>query len=353
MDIEYYMKIQNTYGVNSRREKELVKTNLQLKKHYEDTYDTDDVLINGKPRKLMVIKDSDGNTFKKKIKSCHDDKFNLGDYVIWNNQYWIIVLIDPDDKTWNRGYMYLCTLPLRWQNKTGEIIERWCYSEDFTKYSNGTTGNSTITVGDNQYGLIIPIDEETKQLKRDMRFAIDFEDSIEPDIYALTNRKTQLNNNCYFGRGGTMILTMSFDSFSVDDDKLVTLNDGTQVWICNYHSTISDQPVPPTSDETTDLFATISCKGSKLIVAGGNAKTFSAIFTDNAGDVINNVDYTWDVSIYDEFKNCLVTTITSDNKCKIKILYNDLIVGNYVKISLKDLDGNAICSELIEIGGGL
>ena len=31
MDIEYYMKIQNTYGVNSRREKELVKTNLQLK----------------------------------------------------------------------------------------------------------------------------------------------------------------------------------------------------------------------------------------------------------------------------------------------------------------------------------
>ena len=23
---------------------------------------------------------------------------NLGDYVIWNNQYWLITLLDPDEK---------------------------------------------------------------------------------------------------------------------------------------------------------------------------------------------------------------------------------------------------------------
>lgn len=46
----------------------------------------------------MIIKDTDGNTFKKKIKSRHGEKFNLGDYVIWNNQYWLITLLDPDEK---------------------------------------------------------------------------------------------------------------------------------------------------------------------------------------------------------------------------------------------------------------
>ena len=40
-----------------------------MSEHFEDTYDTDDVLINGEPRKLMVIKDTDGNTHQKKIKT--------------------------------------------------------------------------------------------------------------------------------------------------------------------------------------------------------------------------------------------------------------------------------------------
>ena len=119
------MKIQNAYGTKNKREKELAKVNRVMSKHFEDTFDTEDVLLDGEPFKLMIVKDTDGNVFKKKIKSRHEDKFNLGDYVIWNNQFWLITLLDPDEKTWNRGYMYLCTVPLRWQNTDGQIIERW------------------------------------------------------------------------------------------------------------------------------------------------------------------------------------------------------------------------------------
>lgn len=103
----------------------------------------------------MIIKDTDNNTYKKKIKSRHNDIIRLGDYVKWNNQIWIITLLDTDDKVWNRGYMYLCQLMIRWQNVDGKIVERWGYSEDYTKYSMGEKGNSTITLGDYQYGLTI------------------------------------------------------------------------------------------------------------------------------------------------------------------------------------------------------
>lgn len=236
MDINYFMKIQNAYGTKNRREKELAKINNEMSKHFEDTYGTVDILLNGTPTQLMIIKDTDNNTFKKKIKSVHGDKFNLGDYVEWNNQKWLVTLIDADERTWNRGYMYLCTVPLRWQNSDGKIIERYVYAEDFTKYSNGVTGNNTITIGDNQYGLTLPVDEETKKLKRDMRFPIDFDDSEQPDIYKLTNRKVKLSDNQYFGRGGTMIVTMSFDAFNTNDDKKVTMEDGQEVWICNYNN---------------------------------------------------------------------------------------------------------------------
>lgn len=169
--------------------------------------------------------------------------FNLGDYIEWNNQMWLVTLIDTDDKTYHSGYMYLCTVPLRWQNSEGKIIERYVYSEDFTKYSNGITG-STISVGDNQYGLTLPVDSETKKLKRDMRFPIDLDDSEQPDIYKLTNRKTKLNDNQYFGRGGTMIVTMSFDAFDANTDRKVTMENGQEIWVCNYNNAHS--PLPPT-----------------------------------------------------------------------------------------------------------
>ena len=303
MNIDYFMKIQNAYGTKNRREKELAKVNQSMSKHFTDTFDTEEVLINGVLRELMIIKDTDGNTFKKKIKSKHNEKFNLGDYVKWNDQIWLITLVDVDEKTWNRGYMYLCTVPLRWQNSEGKIIERYAYSEDFTKYSSGTTGNNTITIGDNQYGLTIPIDSETRKLKRDMRFPIDFEDAEQPDIYELTNRKVNLNNNEYFGRGGTMVVTMSYDAFNKDKDKRVVMENGNEVWICDYNeidntdtnTPSEDSPTTPPEnpDEMTDLRAVIS--GNKNLKVGFS-RTYTATITDVDGNTVEwDNTYSWNV----------------------------------------------------------
>lgn len=311
MDILYYKKIQNAYGTNNRRERELAKVNRQMTRHFNDTFDTENVLINGIPKQLMIIKDTDGNTFKKKIKSVHDEKFNLGDYVVWNNQVWLVTLVDTDEKTWNRGYMYLCTIQLRWQNSSGKIIERWAYSEDFTKYSGGLSGNNVMTIGANQYGLTLPIDEETKKLKRDMRFAIDFDDAEEPEIYVLGNRKVKLNDNLYFGRGGTMIATFTFDFFNRDTDKRVSV-DGKEFWICDYKDNLT---LPPISNETTNLSATIS--GSSKINCGFSREYF-AIFADEDGEEIHDVTFDWnivaDFDVKATGKNNVVELLVDDKK---------------------------------------
>lgn len=324
MDINYFMKIQNAYGTKSRREKELVKINHEMSKHFEDTFDTEEVLLNDIPTQLMIIKDTDGNTFKKKIKSVHGNKFNLGDYVKWNNQMWLITLVDVDEKTWNRGYMYLCTVPLRWQNLEGKIIERWVYAEDFTKYSNGVTGNNTITVGDNQYGLTLPVDEETKRLKRDMRFPMDFDDSEQPDIYKLTNRKVKLSDNQYFGRGGTMVVTMSFDAFNPNNDKKVTMENGQEVWICNYNNSHTPlPPTPPEPDETIDSRCVIS---GNINLKNGYRRTYTATFTDKDGNSIDwkDINYQWNViSDFD------VKQTVADNKITVSINDENLIGGSF------------------------
>ena len=338
MDISYFQKINNTYNAKSKQDVDLYLLNQHVDNHFSDSIDYHVVKRNGEPFELLIIKDTDGNTFKKKIKSKHSTPFNLGDYIEWNDQIWLVTLLDTDDKTYHSGYMYLCTVPLRWQNSEGKIIERYAYSEDFTKYSSGTIGNNTITIGDNQYGLTLPIDSETRKLVRDMRFPIDFEDAEKPDIYKLTNRKVNLNNNEYFSRGGTMILTMSYDAFNADEDKRVVMDDGKEVWVCNYTEVSTPTPPsePTTPDETADLSAEITFKGTQELKIGGNTKTLTGYFIDKDGNTTSDIGK-WEVFAIDELMPYIKPTITG-NILKIKVLENDFATRGKVRITFSNSD---------------
>lgn len=347
MDISYFQKINNTYNAKSKQEVDLYLLNQHVDNHFADTIDYHVVKRNGEPFELLIIKDTDGNTFKKKIKSKNSNPFNLGDYIEWNNQIWLVTLLDTDDKTYHSGYMYLCTVPLRWQNSEGKVIERYVYSEDFTKYSSGTTGNNTITIGDNQYGLTLPIDSETRKLARDMRFPIDFEDAEKPDIYKLTNRKVNLNNNEYFGRGGTMVLTMSYDAFNADKDKRVVMDNGKEVWVCNY-TEVSSPPTPPSEptipDETEDLFGTIS--GSKNLKVNIPA-TYTATIYDSDGN-----ESTWDdaVNAWRIVSDFEVKTEINRNKITI-IVDEDYEDSSFILRTVKSSNDSILAEITIDVVG--
>ena len=340
MDISYFQKINNTYNAKSKQEVDLYLLNQHVDNHFADTIDYHVVKRNGEPFELLIIKDTDGNTFKKKIKSKNSAPFNLGDYIEWNNQIWLITLLDTDDKTYHSGYMYLCTVPLRWQNSEGKIIERYVYSEDFTKYSSGITGNNTITIGDNQYGLTLPIDSETRKLARDMRFPIDFEDAEKPDIYKLTNRKVNLNNNEYFGRGGTMVLTMSYDAFNADEDKRVVMDNGKEVWVCNYTEVSTPTPPsePTTPDETEDLSATISGTTNLRI---GVTRNYTATLSDKDGNAVqwNDTEYVWHVASDFDVKQSV-----TENKISLTVEDEDFIDSSFILQVIK-LDDNSVIGE--------
>ena len=325
MDINYYMKIQNAYGTKSQREKQLVKVNRNMKKHFYDTFDTEKVLLNGNPFDLMIIKDTDGNTYKKKIKSPHNQKFNLGDYVKWNGQYWLITLMDYDDKTWNRGYMYLCTVLLRWQNSNGDIIERWEYSEDFTKYSTGTYGNNSVTLGENQYGLTLPVDSETKFLKRDIRFPIDFEEVEPPDIYRLSNKKILLTDATSVNRGGIMTCTLSYDVFNPDTDKKVELDDGRIVWICDY----KDTSLSPTKPLITSQPLKATMYGRNNITIGYSRK-YSVKFKNAIGDEVDVLNHFWNIVC--DFAD-KIEMVQENGSCKITVTDRNLI-GKTFKVQV-------------------
>lgn len=288
MDFSYFHKINNAYLSKSKQETELYLVNRNEDMYLYDNIDYAQVLRNGEPFEMIIIKDTDGNTYKKKIKSKHDTPFNLGDYIEWNNQIWLVTLLDTNDKVHHSGYMYLCTAKLHWQNSGGTIIERPVYVEDFTKYSTGTYSNNAITIGENQYGLHIPIDEETKKLRRDMRFVIDFDDVERPDVYKLSNRKMALNNDTYFGRGGTMILTLSYDVFNSNNDRLVDFK-GKKVWICDYKNYYSGVIPPETTENLSGNI--IGADSIKINLP----RSYHVVFTDENGNEVSDCNFQWNI----------------------------------------------------------
>lgn len=341
LNIEYYMKLQNAYSTKNKREKELVKVNRNANKHFDDTFDTQDVLVNEIPMQLMIVKDTDGNTYKKKIKSRHEDIIKLGDYVKWNNQIWMITLLDSDDKAWNRGYMYLCEILLRWQDDNGNIIERWGYSEDYTKYSMGESGNSTITVGDYQYGITLPVDEYTKKLTRENRFVVDFEGNYPPDTYRLTGKKGFISDYRYFDKGGVFTITLSYEQFNKVTDKLVKLENNTEVWICDY-KTPSTSTLPP-SEPANPTTSVIITGGDTLRY--GRSKTWTVTFTDSTGTEITPLNFTWNVK--SDFK---ITQNITDNKIQLKCI-DDKAIDCTFTLQVLDNESNILSETTIIIVG--
>lgn len=308
MNIEYYMKIQNAYGTKDKKERDLVNANLELNNHFKDTYDKQNVLVNDTPMEMIIVKDTDRNVNEKKIKTRHEDIINLGDYVYWNNQVWIIMLLDPDDKTWNRGYMYLCTTLLRWQADDCSLVERWCYTEDYTKYSSGQKGNEKILVGDYHYGITLPVDKYTSKLTRGKRFVIDYEGNYPPDTYMLTGKKAFLNNNRYFNRGGTVTYNLSYDFFNKNTDKMIEIENGTKVWICDYSSISNSQnPSIPESKVISIISGSNSLRIKRI-------KTWTVSFTDEQDRPIDFSLYSW--RIVCDYK---VSQVNLDNKIQLEI----------------------------------
>ena len=214
-----------------------------------------------------------------------------GKYVFFENGFWLIYGKPGNNKSYEKVIAYYCSFQLRCQNKEGKIISRYVYSEDQTKYSTGEIGNNNITVGDNQYGLYIPIDNETKALNRDMRFVVDFADAIVPDVYKLTNKKTIISNYEISQEGGTMILTLSYDAFNKDTDKLIELTDGSYSWICNYFNS-STKASDDLNVSTDDIMVSI-IGGDSLKC--GKKKTWKVNFSNLESNKTTTDNYNWNI----------------------------------------------------------
>ena len=164
-------------------------------------------------------------------------------------------------------------------------------------------------------------------------------------VYELTG--TGNVTDTYNGHGVTSWIVKEC-AFSPSADDL-------KYGVCNYVTpTTPSQPTNPDENpDKTTVHCEITYKGKNTINAGGNAKTLTAVFTDDEGNVLTDIGFTWSASIIEEFSEFLHSEAKDDGAFKIWLDFDELLPGNYIKVFINDSDGNEMLSETFEIGGVL
>lgn len=291
-----------------------------------------DVKINGIETQLVI--NTGTKSYYKEFQSLPYQSIIAGDYVEWSNRIWLVYEADSDSEVYIDGKMYECNYQLHWQNDYGEIISKWAYIQNASSYNNGEEEGKVITLASNQFMVWMPLDEDTIILKNGKPMFID-NNMDNPSCYNLTRPDTV---SMKFGDKGCTYYIFTQVENDKNLSKLVTLDNGSKVWIADYKELTS--PLPPTSsepDEMTDLRCVIS---GNTNLSNRYRRTYTVTFTDKADNSVDwqEVNYQWNVKSDLDVKQTI-----SDNKITVSVNDENLIGGSFL---LQILVGKMVLSEI-------
>lgn len=175
----------------------------------------------------MLVKASDDPNVKW-FNAPYDADIKLGDYVILNGIVWLCTDISDTDDVTLKGRIYECNLNLQFQLGTSEIHSAWGYFDPGV-YSTTTHGNQDAHVGYQQFKLMLPYNEYTRQLQRDKRIATEVlyypDGHRELRCYVITSNDSLGSS---FGNGRVLDLKLL--------EGLSSKTDNVDLMICDYIS---------------------------------------------------------------------------------------------------------------------
>ena len=310
--MDRYTARMTQYGTTQReRIVNRLKTNLNNKLQDNPSYKS--VKLNGKETHLII--NTSTKPYYKEFQSLPDQKILAGDYVEWADSMWLVLNADSDDEVYTDGNLRQCQHCIYWQKSDGTIVSRYAYTENASAYNNGEAGNHTITLQSNQFMVYLPYDEETAELDNGKRVHMSRSNSkCKP--YELT-RPDDVTYG--FGKKGVLNIIFTQTQYNQGNDKLITLEDGTQAWICDYidSSSTPQPPQPSNPDETADLWnMKIDCSNLEIKPTGYPKTLTATLYNTKTGETIPDIVYEWNVqSDISEFISYTVV----DNVLKISL----------------------------------
>lgn len=201
----------------TRRERALKHTQFYISNKITNSLSCHNVLINGIEQTVTILNQREDMALKK-ICALPGESLTHGGLVDFAESKWLITEIDANDEVYTSGMMQRCNYLLKWLNKKGEIIEKWCIVEDGTKYLIGEKTEDMMSIGDARIAITICKDKDTIDLCRGKRFLVDDLDTDNPLAYQIT--KPNKLFNVYDGQG---VFRFILNEVNMTDDDNVEL----------------------------------------------------------------------------------------------------------------------------------
>ena len=201
----------------TEREHAKAREKSYMERKFVNSLSYHNVLVNGNPQGVLILNQrKDINT--KKICALPDQPLPHGGFVDFADSKWLITELDSNDEIYATAMMRRCNYLLKWINRKGKLIEKWCVVEDGTKYLIGEKEELAMSIGDARIAITLPRDEDTCDLSRGKRFLVDDPASKEVLAYQIT--KPNKLFNVYEGAG---VFRFILNEVNVTDDDNVKL----------------------------------------------------------------------------------------------------------------------------------
>lgn len=345
MSLDSY-KLIREYSYSDPRKEMLREKKQQIHSLYEFAMDREDsTFLNGAPfiksPRIFDRKFVDNVHHKITVETILDEDYiECGDYLEYDDMMWLCINSYSFHKLYCRATFMSCDWKIYWINVNGELKSQYVIDQNSTQYNSGESSNSTMTLGAAQHMLKMQCNDNTIMLDSPQRFAID-RNIKKPTCYKVT----QNDNSSYNYGKGLCCVTVSETQFNPDRDKLITLEDGKQVWVCDYVETTqpSDATIPLSpsedTDKTTVLSAAISGNTNLKI---GIPRTYTTTLLDKDG---NSVD--WDDALYgwNVVSDFDIVQIINENRINLSI-DNEDFVGSSFLLQIVKLDDDTVIGEI-------
>jgi hypothetical protein len=263
MDLNYYQKINNVFGIHNKKDAEINRQKIQFQKGFEASPLCEDVLIDGIERKLIIV--SSNKDEDRRVNAKPNEPLLQGSIVEWKNNNWLIYYVEDISGVYLRGKMRECIGSLKWIDDSGDMNMRYFTLKSDSATNSGYQEGRIITLGNERRTLLVSCDDGDRLFKKDQRFIIDSRAwkitaidnisitnisilALEEDLLNSATDNLELEIADYYNnipRYSIQILNGPFAT--IREDQRLHLN----VLVTNNNSPISSLPVIYTSSDET------------------------------------------------------------------------------------------------------
>ncbi|PYE51638.1 hypothetical protein HUB98_06350 [Paenibacillus barcinonensis] len=250
MDINYFLKINNAFAIENKRDIAINRTRNQISRNFNSNVQTINVEINDEPRTISISSSTKNNILT--ISTSPDQNDLLpGDSVRWDKEIWLVTEKKPNNIFISQAIMEKCNFDLKWIDSEGSI-QTYPSVLYFNARSNfGTEEDKTMNLPAGRRQITIQSNEHTVKIRRDVRFIVG-------------NEAFKVIDTDFMSDDGLVNL-------SLQSDQIDPVKDNLELGIADYHKLskyelliLNDNPLSLSINQTARINVRVMRNGSEI-----------------------------------------------------------------------------------------